>query len=68
MALSAQDPKSTSLAVRTEIRRTVTLLAQFYGMMQLTLQQLTVAMICDDSEGPGNKQLAHLIFKKPVRQ
>jgi hypothetical protein len=33
MALSAQDPESTSLVVWTEIRRTVTMLAQFDGMM-----------------------------------
>jgi len=38
IALSLQDPESASPAVWTEIRRTVTLLAQFYGMMQLTLQ------------------------------
>jgi hypothetical protein len=55
MALSEQNPESTSLVVWTEIHRTVTLLPQFDGMMQLTLQQLTVAMICTDSEGPGNK-------------
>jgi hypothetical protein len=61
MALSSQDPESTSLAVRSEIHRTFTLLAQFDGMMKLTLQQLTVAMNCTDSEGPGNKHLA--LFK-----
>jgi len=44
------------------------LVAQFDGMMQLTLQQLTVAMMCADSEGPGNKEEAYLIFQRPVIQ
>jgi hypothetical protein len=35
MALSAQDPESTSLVAWTKICMTVTLLAQFDGMMQL---------------------------------
>jgi len=68
IALPVQDPESASLAVWTEIRRTVTLIAQFDGMMQLTLQQLTVVMMCADSEGPGNKQQACLIFQRPVIQ
>jgi hypothetical protein len=68
MALSARDPEWTSLVVWAEIRRTVTLLAQFDVMMQLTLQQLTVAMMCANSEGPRNKQLTHLIFQRPVIQ
>lgn len=68
LALSAQDPELTSLVVWAEIRTIVTLLAQFDGMMQLTLQELTVVMVCADNEGPGNKQLAHLIFQRPVIQ
>ena len=63
LALSAQDPELTSLVVWAEIRTIVTLIAQFDGMMQLTLQELTVVMVCADNEGPGNKQLAHLIFQ-----